>query len=187
MFEISNRIAYADRMVHATVPASSAIRDVMGPSAWVHVEAPSADKWVAEEGYLVDRAIGALSQHLAAAPDIYVISPFRIPARNLQNLLGEGDDAEPGFGAGRPSLAGRVGTVHSFQGKEAESVILVLGAGRGAKPGSRKWAAGTPNLLNVAATRAKRSLYIVGNHDLWSGVGYFTEAAGLLPVVSAED
>ena len=80
-----------------------------------------------------------------------------------------------------------MGTVHSFQGKEAESVILVLGAGRGAKPGSRKWAAGTPNLLNVAATRAKRSLYIVGNHDLWSGVGYFIEAADMLPVVSAED
>jgi superfamily I DNA and/or RNA helicase len=72
--------------------------------------------------------------------------------------------------------------VHTFQGKEAESVILMLGAGRGAKPGSRNWAGSTPNLLNVAATRARRSLYIVGNREQWRGAGVFAEAADLLAV-----
>ena len=74
----------------------------------------------------------------------------------------------------------RVGTVHTFQGKEAEAVILMLGAGRGAKAGSRAWAGGTPNLLNVAATRAKRVLYVVGNRGEWRGAGVFAEAAGTL-------
>ncbi len=81
----------------------------------------------------------------------------------------------------------RVGTVHTFQGKEAEAVILMLGAGRGAKPGSRNWAGSTPNLLNVAATRAKRSLYIVGNRQEWQGAGVFTEAAHRLDVQGGQE
>lgn len=45
----------------------------------------------------------------------------------------------PGWAAEarRDWIKRRVGTVHTFQGKEAEAVILMLGAGRGAKPGSR--------------------------------------------------
>ena len=67
--------------------------------------------------------------------------------------------------------------MHTFQGKEAEAVILMLGAGRGAKEGSRTWAGRTPNLLNVAATRARRALYVVGNRLDWQGAGFFREAA----------
>jgi superfamily I DNA and/or RNA helicase len=78
----------------------------------------------------------------------------------------------------------RVGTVHTFQGKEAEAVILMLGAGRGAKAGSRAWAGEMPNLLNVAATRAKRVMYVVGNRSEWQGAGVFAEAARTLQPIS---
>lgn len=81
----------------------------------------------------------------------------------------------------------RVGTVHTFQGKEAEAVILMLGAGRGAKAGSRSWAGATPNLLNVAATRAKRVLYVVGNRTEWHSAGVFAVAAEMLPARAARD
>lgn len=74
----------------------------------------------------------------------------------------------------------RVDTVHTFQVKEAEAVILMLGAGRGAKAGSRTWAGATPNLLDVAATRAKRVLCVVGNRTEWQSVGVFTVAAEML-------
>ena len=80
-----------------------------------------------------------------------------------------------------------VGTVHTFQGKEAEAVILMLGAGRDAKAGSRSWAGGTPNLLNVAATRAKRALYVVGNRAEWRGAGVFAEAARALETRSERE
>jgi superfamily I DNA and/or RNA helicase len=63
----------------------------------------------------------------------------------------------------------------------------MLGAGRGAKAGSRNWAGSTPNLLNVAATRAKRSLYVVGNRDEWHSAGVFREAADMLDVRVAEE
>ena len=77
--------------------------------------------------------------------------------------------------------------MHTFQGKEAEAVILMLGAGRGAKAGSRTWAGATPNLLNVAATRAKRALYVVGNRTEWQSAGVFAVAAEALEPRSAQD
>lgn len=108
-----------------------------------------------------------------------------MPARRLRTLLLATPDVLPGLSADerRRWTEKRVGTVDTFQGKEAEAVILMLGAGRGAKPGSRAWAGETPNLLNVAATRAKRALYVVGNRTEWLGAGAFTEAARTLQPV----
>lgn len=188
MFEIANRIAYADRMIHATAHGASAIRDLLGPSAWVDVDGPSTDKWVAEEGRLVERAIAELVLRLKRLPDLYVISPFRMTAGNMRTVLARRGGALSSVAeqAAKSWIESHVGTVHTFQGKEAESVVLLLGAGRGAKPGSRAWAGSTPNLLNVAATRAKRSLYVIGNHTLWRGEGVFAEIADLLPPVAAE-
>ncbi|MDP3372592.1 MAG: hypothetical protein Q8S21_06885, partial [Candidatus Paracaedibacteraceae bacterium] len=50
---------------------------------------------------------------------------------------------------------------------ENQIVILVLG-GKPQVVGSRVWATRKPNLLNVAVTRAKRRLYVIGNKRLWS-------------------
>ena len=76
-----------------------------------------------------------------------------------------------------------IGTVHTFQGKEAEAVLLVLGASAETSRGSRNWAGGTPNILNVAATRAKKVIYVVGCHAAWVNTGVFAVAAAALPVV----
>jgi AAA domain len=184
MFDLSNRIAYANRMIFATAASSSSVRDLLGNTAWVDVDAPSTEKWVQAEGALIARAIAGLCAMLPLPPDLYVISPFRMPAFRLRRLLLQ----TPTILAGRSLkeredwIEKRVGTVHTFQGKEAEAVILMLGAGRGAKPGSRNWAGSTPNLLNVAATRARRSLYIVGNRNEWQGAGVFSQAASMLDV-----
>jgi hypothetical protein len=68
-------------------------------------------------------------------------------------------------------LKDRVGTIHTFQGREADTVILLLGASAGAHTGAREWAAGTPNILNVAVSRAKQNLYVVGSRTAWGSVG----------------
>jgi len=68
-------------------------------------------------------------------------------------------------------LKDRVGTVHTFQGREADTVVLLLGAPANAQRGAREWAAGTPNILNVAVSRAKHNFYVVGSRKAWSSVG----------------
>ena len=182
MFTLANRIAYDGRMVFATPDGPSPIRDLLGPSAWIDVDAPSTDKWVETEGLLIAAALSQLCRALPQPPDIYVICPFRMPAARLRAMLFGTPGVVPGLSRTerRAWIEHRVGTVHTFQGKEAEAVILMLGAGRGAKAGSRSWAGATPNLLNVAATRAKRVLYVVGNRTEWQSAGVFAVAAAML-------
>jgi len=65
--------------------------------------------------------------------------------------------------------------VHTSQGKEADVVILVLG-GDPSRPGAKDWAASKPNLLNVAVSRAKKRLYVIGNAAEWKVRHFFKQA-----------
>lgn len=72
-----------------------------------------------------------------------------------------------------------VGTVHTFQGKQADMVIILLG-GNPNKLGAINWASRYPNLLNVALTRAKNLVFVIGNHRLWSSKPYFNVLNNML-------
>ena len=67
------------------------------------------------------------------------------------------------------------------KGKEAEVVFLVLGT-MPAGAHARNWVAQSPNMLNVAITRAKERLYVIGNRGAWSKHRYFDHLAERLPV-----
>jgi superfamily I DNA and/or RNA helicase len=128
---------------------------------------------------------------LSQLPSLAIISPFkdvtralnRLMARELPVLLDEhrqrssqptpppGDKDEE---YEKLDAVVTVGTVHTFQGQEKTAVILVLGGG---SKGARQWAAGTPNLINVAVTRAKDYLYVVGDRSAWQDVGHATVLA----------
>ncbi len=119
MFGIANRIACDGRMVHATPAGASGICDLLGPSAWVDVDARGSDKWVAMEGRLIAAVLVRLCGALREAPDVYVICPFKLPALRLRSLLLGTLGMLPGQTAeARQSWIGqRVGTVHTFQGR----------------------------------------------------------------------
>ncbi len=173
MFSISNHVAYGGLMVQATSPKESPIGNVLGESRWLHLQGQAQDKWSEEEGRVVVALLERLFENIED-PDVFVITPFRLVAQSLRMLTKSSHAI-----ARRMSPSAwqwtqdRIGTVHTFQGKEAEAVILVLGAPLDMSAGARRWAGGSPNLLNVAVSRAKRRLYVVGNHDAWKNAGVF--------------
>ena len=63
------------------------------------------------------------------------------------------------------------GTVHTFQGREADYVIFLLGGDPGRPRVISGFAGKNPNLVNVALTRAKKRFYVVGDKSFWTGSG----------------
>lgn len=172
MFKIANSIAYENLMVQAKTPRNSDIRACLGPSRWINVEGSGRDKWCPDEGR---EAVRLLEQIIAKgiAPDFYVVTPFVQVADGLRAAIRD----SAALNAAIPELGSwvyeRVGTIHTVQGREAEAVIFVLGAPNADQTGARAWAGKQPNLLNVAVTRAKEALYVIGNRNLWRTAGVF--------------
>lgn len=76
---------------------------------------------------------------------------------------------------------GTIHTIHTVQGREAEAVIFVLGAPDPGQTGARGWARRGLNPLNVAVTRAKGALHVIGDRDLWRTAGVFATFDRRLP------
>lgn len=178
MFSISNQVAYANLMVQATPTRESAIGSVLGPSRWLHVEGTSTNRhWCAAEGEVLLDLLRQLMRAKVVDPALFIVSPFRAVAENARTVVRRVPDLAKFVG----DLQTRVGTVHTVQGREAEAVIFVLGAPDDSQFGARTWAGMSPNLLNVAVTRAQQRLYVIGNRRHWSRAGLFSHLAARLP------
>jgi len=179
MFSISNAIAYENSM-HLAIDNDPT--PDLPPSCWWHVEGGASHRqYVAEQGESLTQLLKEIFMQIER-PDIYIISPFREVVRELQKLLSLDEELQKLFEAKFPGVffstfvRESVGTVHAFQGKQAIAVFFVLGADD-SKLGALDWASSKPNLLNVAVTRARSRLYIIGDHDLWKQWPYFRVAA----------
>lgn len=184
MFGISNKIAYDRQMVHGVDKQQAGrIEQVLGPSAWLDVNGRAQSKWSEDEGDAVVWLLERLAMAGVHQPDIYVITPFRAVASSLRQRLHNEAPLlrQLGVMAIGDWLRDRVGTVHTFQGKEAEAVVCVLGAPMPQQLGAREWACGEPNILNVMVSRAKRSLYVVGSRHAWGQLGNCRAVADALP------
>lgn len=179
MFDVSNEIAYSNLMVQAKRPAG---RDLpLGPSRWIDVVGkPGPDKWCANEGTKLVEMLQTLRGR-GDAPDLYVVTPFVIVQDNLRRELQSSGVLREWMENPDAWLWEHVGTVHTVQGREAETVFFVLGAQASSQNGARAWAGGRPNLANVAVTRAKSALYVIGNRELWKSAGVFRTLDRLLP------
>lgn len=183
MFSISNTIAYKGLMVQAKKKSNSLIRNCLGPSAWFNIQGESQDKWCPEEGKKVLELLNILKKE-KVNPDFYIIAPFKIVADNLRKMIRNSCILDSWIHLSiNQWLHQHVGTVHTTQGREAEAVIIILGAPRSDQSGARMWAGGSPNLLNVAVTRAKEALYIIGNVSLWKDTGVFKELYSRIEII----
>lgn len=82
---------------------------------------------------------------------VAVVTPFRPQARLIRSLL---EEQMPGV---------RVGTAHTFQGGECETVVFSTVLSEGAQAGTVAWVEGERNLINVAVSRARKHLVVFGN------------------------
>lgn len=88
-------------------------------------------------------------------PDISIgiISPFKHQAQEISSMI-------------HKDLSGQIvsDTVHKFQGDEKDVIIYSLVVTDDSSEGKIRWIDySVPNLVNVAVTRARKALYVVGN------------------------
>ena len=179
MFDISNEIAYSNLMVQAKKPSSAT--PILGPSSWINVVGkPGPDKWCADEAKVLIDLLLKL-RNGCGDPDLYIVTPFVIVQDNLRQELLQSGVLDGWVDNPNSWVREHVGTVHTVQGREAAIVFFVLGAQASSQSGARNWAGGRPNLVNVAVTRAKASLYVIGNRGLWKSAGVFAVLDRFLP------
>jgi len=173
MFDIANKIAYDGQMVKAQ--KDKPFKCVLGDSCWFNVVGNSI-----EDKHVVKEELEFLKKRITDLDfsryekDIFIITPFL----SIKNAC------EEAFSA-RTKKNVKCGTVHTFQGREAEIVFLVLGSDP-AKAGARHWVAKSPNMLNVAVTRAQRRFFIIGNITLWGGLKYLSQFRSLMQIKNVD-
>ncbi len=170
MFDISNALSYGGIMKQQTLSPKNEERFILNRSQWFNVigkEKGGGDHFVPEQGKKVCELIEeAFKKHIGTEkiPSIYIITPFTTVKngmseyikkyfKNNKEILEYFDDNNK-----------KIGTVHTFQGKEADEVIFVLGCDQNSL-GAVRWV--NDNIVNVAVTRAKYRLYVIGDERVW--------------------
>lgn len=124
----------------------------------------TSDGWINRaEVKLVNRLVKTLLERLPSEARVGVVTPLRAHKEALQRACASLDQERV-----------RVGTVHTFQGGECEAIVFSLVAAEGMASATIGWLEGRVNLWNVAITRAKTHLLVVGDRDFWRrrpGVG----------------
>lgn len=170
MFSISNKIAYDNKMVLAKVQT--------GNSSWLDCSGKVKDKqYVKEQGeLLLEKILEHWKKSSDKVPSLYVITPFTEIKRELQSLLRKRlvDELKDIWTSDEVKnwIESSIGTVHTFQGKEADIVYFVCGTDETTK-GAANWSCSKPNILNVAVTRAKKDFHIIGDMRLFKDKQYY--------------
>ncbi|GHS91326.1 hypothetical protein FACS1894203_1890 [Bacteroidia bacterium] len=171
MFRIANDIAYDNIMQNANrdkpVPRMGSLYsryDNITGSCTVR-------QFVPEQGA---HAIKLIEEYFHSLEDkdkfsLFIITPFKAVASEFRKQV---KSSLPVIISQK--LQGKIGTVHTFQGKEADIVLFLSGCDE-SKKGAIGWADSSPNLLNVALTRAKKIFIAIGEKRLYNNTRYFSK------------
>lgn len=178
MFDIANGIAYDNTMFLSTNQPKYV--DIKFQSQFI--DCPGEVKgrhFVATQAEVIANILIEEVQYKQDFPDVFIITPFSEISRELRkhlksSILFEIRQIKPQVTSSEIQgwLNTHIGTVHTFQGKQAEGVILCLGLDEKTK-GAATWASQKPNLLNVALTRAKYRFIAIGDKNIWLKQPYF--------------
>jgi very-short-patch-repair endonuclease len=181
IIEFSNREFYEGRLRVATRYERLKMIEPGKPSIqWISVQGecrrPDGGSVVNE---LEARAVVELLKRLALKQNyqgsIGLVSPFRAQANRIRELVNA--DTPLSDKLERAEFLSE--TAHQFQGDERDVMIFSPVVSRGIGPGSLGFLRKNGNLFNVAITRARAALYVVGDRQAAreSGVEYLAAFA----------
>jgi len=120
---------------------------------------PPRGSWVNESE--AARAVQLVEEYVASGKSVGVVTPFSAQASLIDRLVTQRISRE---------LAGsadfRCGTAHAFQGDERDVVIFSPVVAEGISPRVAKWVQAERRLINVAVSRARETLIVVGNSNV---------------------
>jgi very-short-patch-repair endonuclease len=149
-----------------------------------------AVRWIPVQGHVVRPGTGALNEVEAKAVvkelerlciqqgyagTVGVVTPFRAQANRIRDLV----NAHPHAVLLLNKLELLIDTVHKFQGDERDVMIFSPVVSKGIADGAVGFLKKTDNLFNVAITRAKAALIVVGDPAAAksAGVSYLSNFA----------
>ena len=195
MFTVSNELSYGGFMINKTMNPKEPI-DPCKESCWITYDASNIEsstgkeRYIQVQGEIAFELIQKLRGRNTKFKDIFIITPFTTVAYGFKKYMESisddivnwtKDDNKSGW------LKDNIGTVHTFQGKEAKVVIYMLGCqSDGSGNGAIKWV--NANNVNVAFTRAKEYVYVIGDATKWAELNKnLAFAQRYLPVYTLED
>ena len=212
MFSISNHLSYDGIMRgKAKRPSEDQERLFVFPeSCWIDIsgdEEGQKNHYVKNQGLMVmniiKKSLMKRSQN-GSNVRLYIISPFKTIEHSMKRDIrqeaslaerlnenasltketpGKMSDKEDGGKKKRIKrkdwVTDSIGTVHRFQGKETEEVVFLLGCSPKSE-GAVEWV--NRNIVNVAVSRAKYRLYVIGDAKLWENNSNLKMVLKNLPV-----
>lgn len=184
MFDISNTLSYSGIMKQQTqlpTPEKEATFCKKN-SGWINICGSelggdsSTCHYVPEQGEKAWELVLKAFNTSHKTPSLFVITPFTSVKNGFCNYIKTKKEYKNDNSISK--WADKcIGTVHTFQGREADQVIFLLGCDKNATS-SVKWV--NSNIVNVAVTRAKFRLYIIGDYYVWKESDIFCKVKSIL-------
>lgn len=195
MFTVSNELSYGGFMINKTMNPKEPI-DPCKESCWITYDASNIesstgkDRYIQVQGEIAFKLIQKLRARNTKFKDIFIITPFTTVSYGFKKYMESISDDIVNWTKDdnkKAWLEDNIGTVHTFQGKEAKVVIYMLGCqSDGSANGAIKWV--NANNVNVAFTRAKEYVYVIGDATKWAELNKnLAFAQRYLPVYTLED
>ena len=195
MFAVANELSYGGFMINKTMSPKEPIEPCK-ESCWItydtsNIESTSGkDRYIQLQGQIAFELIQKLRARNVEFKDIFIITPFTSVAYGFKKYMESLSNDIVNWTKEdnkKDWLDDNIGTVHTFQGKEAKVVIYMLGCqSDDSANGAIKWV--NANNVNVAFTRAREYIYVIGDAVKWAELNKnLAFAQRYLPVYTLED
>lgn len=174
MYTISNVLSYDSTMKQQTAPPKKKREEtfILDKSYWIDVSGNEKEgvknHFVPAQGDIVIQLLEKKFKKDTgdAIPRLFIITPFKSVKLGMIEMIRNSDFYKENEERVEKWLRdNNIGTVHTFQGQGTDEVIFLLGCDI-KSVGAANWV--NKNIVNVAATRAKFRLYIIGNQEVWT-------------------